>query len=156
MLVEHCHTIGKELYHTELVVWTKCLVAWSPLYIMYNLCIYPMPLYTMVNVLYVTERVQLHEGFPTTELSIHAFYIVLSITNVLLLYYIAYILWHQAGTEAKWYMNNQLILVHVMGVPGQEASKTEPQWCDYDDICTAWQLRSFMHQYWAEIYKMSY
>ena len=44
-------------------------------------------------------------------------------------------------------MNNQLILVHVMGVPGQEASKTEPQWCDYDDIDNAWQLRSFMHQY---------
>ena len=50
----------------------------------------------------------------------------------------------------------QLILVHVMGAPGREASKTEPQWCDSDDIHNAWQLRSSMHQYRAEIYKMSH
>ena len=59
---------------------------------MYNLCIYHMPSYTMMNVLYDTKRVQLHERFLTTELSIHAFQIVLSITSVLLLYYIAHIL----------------------------------------------------------------
>ena len=52
--------------------------------------------------------------------------------------------------------DSQLILVHVMGAPGQEASKTEPQWCDSDDIDNAWQLRSSMHRHRAETYKMSH
>ena len=59
--------------------------------------------------------------------------------------------------QAQAFMETrQLILVHVMGAPGQEASKTEPQWCDCDDIDNAWQLRSSMHRYRAETYKMSH
>ena len=51
---------------------------------------------------------------------------------------------------------SQLILVHVMGAPGREASKTKPQWCDSDDIDNIWQLRSSMHWYRAETYKISH
>ena len=41
--------------------------------------------------------------------------------------------------QAQAFMETrQLILVHVMGAPGREASKTEPQWCDSDDIDNAW------------------
>ena len=60
------------------------------------------------------------------------------------------------GEMSSLLKTHQLILVHVMGAPGREASKTEPQWCDSDDIDNAWQLRSSVHWYRAETYKMSH
>ena len=67
-------------------------------------------------------------------------------------------MWYSAKMwgNARWYVPHQLMSVHVMGGPGREASKTEPQWCDSDDIGNAWQLRSSMHRYRAETYKMSH